>query len=1040
MITFRIKGKVREAETGSPLPGLFVKSYDKDLLFDDLLGSATTDEHGRFEIVCELSDFRDFFELRPDIYFKVFDSDRESLIHTTREAVRWGQGRLSEHAIDIPWEQLRERVEPAMELFGDDGTARDALGVGETLTVRARGLRPGRAHELVLSANGRRLFTSTLMADRYGEIDSTVLWPQIGLDDPNSERRFTPEEADARWQGTAFRLEVAIDEEPVLATECSITSSPRAPVVIASEEDGRLLNGFEAGTQPLRLTLYRLPFSGEARIFMVPRQHDWSVGDAFAPVTLTNGELAVRDVDLQEGVQQTIEFARAEELSPGAYDFIVRPLRYGFEEDELLAVLRTDIIGSRRVTGLVIRENFRGAKPVLGGCVNMIPISGRRVLESPYFRYGDAFTIDEDVWAGLDPGIVDAGNIGKMCALYVIQSKDAAGWGADTGLDHLPVLGGNVATIKRKVQAGCMNANATLVWPAANQPGEYDIVADFGNNTPDASLFVADHSYDTPLDIIDGYFVAGFRVVDDPGTMQDFAHAGEWSYDETVVAGLGLPGTVSVQDETGDYHSSTVPTLVNRDLRLKAHVFFPTDVAGITNPDQISATQADYPLIVIIHGNGHDYTSYDFLLQHFARNGFIAAAVDVRFFNGVTDVHGMAGQGRAEALFPHLEVISTRFGTHVQDNIGIMGHSRGGDGVVKAARINQQQALGHDINAVIALAPTDKYGAEVLGGAWAAPFFVLYGSRDGDETGAVETANYTVPQTGFAHYDRANGAVKSMCFVYRATHNGFITSNVDAPWDGDFIADMEPVATQQAFTKAYMNAFYRWHLMNESQWTGMFAGEWTPGSVSSTGARFYMQYQDTTTEIVDEFEGPVNWQASTIGGTVGHAGTLPVDPSEDKMSAAVITGLDAKSPHDTQGLKVEWNSAGDRLEFSIPTSHKDVSAFSVLSFRVTQKVDSALNPANQAQNFRVGLTDDSTPPRERFIRVSPFYEIPFPDHRPNHSHTKSALTTVRIPLKSYRVVCAGLPQVDLTDITKLTFLFADKATGEIEIDNIEFSD
>lgn len=1038
MITFRIKGKVREAETGSPLPGLFVKSYDKDLLFDDLLGSAITDDRGRFDIVCELSDFRDFFELRPDIYFKVFDSDQETLIHTTRDAVRWGQGRFSEHQIDIPWEKLRQRAEPAMELIGDDGTARDEFGVGEALTVRARGLRPGRAHDLVLAADGRRLFTSTLMADRYGEIDSTVLWPQIGLDDPNSEERFTPEEADARWQGTALRLEVMTGEEPVLATEFTITDSLRAPVVIASEEDGRLLNGFEVGTQPLRLTLYRLPFSGEARIFMVPRQHDWRVGDAFEPVTLNNGEPAVREVELREGVQQTIELARAEELSPGAYDFIVRPLRYGFEEDELLAVLRTDILGSRRFTGLVIREDFWRAKPVLGGCVNKIPISGRKVSGSPYFRYGDTFTIGEDVWAGLDPGIVDAGNIGKMCALYVIQSKDAAGWGADSSLSHLAVLGGNAATTKRKVQAGCMNANTTLVWPAANQLGEYDIVADFGNDTTDASLFVADHSYDTPLDIIDGYFVAGFRVVDDPGTMQDFAHAGNWNYDETDVAGLGLPGTVSVQDESSSYHSSTIPTLVARDLRLKAHVFFPADVAGVTNPDQISAAQADYPLIVIIHGNGHDYTTYDFLLERLAKNGFIAAAIDVRYFNGAADVHGMRGQGRAEALFPHLQVISNRFGAHVQNNIGIMGHSRGGDGVVKAARINQQQALGHNINAVIALAPTDQYGAEVLGGAWATPFFVLYGSRDGDIDGGIWTANYTVPQTGFAHYDRANGAAKSMCFVYRATHNGFITSNVDATWDGDVIANMEPVATQQAFTKAYMNAFYRWHLLNEPHWNGMFAGEWTPGSVSSTGAKSYIQYQDTTTDVVDEFEGPVNWQASTIGGTVGHAATLPVDPSEDKMSAAVIAGLDAKSPHDTQGLKVEWNNAGDKLEFSIPAPHKDVSAFSVLSFRVTQKVDSASNPANQVQNFRVGLLDGSA--QERFIRVSPFYEIPFPDHRPNHSHTKSAMMTVRIPLKSYRIVCAGLAQVDLTDITKLTFLFSDKATGEIEIDDIEFSD
>jgi dienelactone hydrolase len=642
------------------------------------------------------------------------------------------------------------------------------------------------------------------------------------------------------------------------------------------------------------------------------------------------------------------------------------------------------------------------------------------------------------VWAGLDPGIVDPGNVSKMCALYVIQSKDDPGW-MNNSLNHLPVLGGNANTTKHKLQAGCMNANKILVWPNAMQPGEYDIIADFGNNTPDANLFVPNDQYNTPLDIIDVYFVAGFRVVEDPGTMQDFANVGNWNYDETVVNGMGLQGTITVQDENNQYHSSGTPILVNRQVRMKAHVYFPADMPGVTDPAQISAVKPNYPLIVIIHGNGHNYTTYDFLLQHFARNGFIAASIDVRHLIGGVEAHGMGALGRANALFPHLNILNTKFGVKVQNNIGIMGHSRGGEAVIKAARLNQQQGLGNNINAVISLAPTDQYGTEVLGGLWTKPYFVLYGSRDGDINGDIWVAGYTVPMTGFAQYDRANanGSVKSMCFVYRATHNGFITDNHDAPWDGDLEANMEPPATQQTITKAYMNAFFRWHLKNEVQWDGMFKGEWAPGSVSSTGAKSYIQYHDTTVKTVDNFEGAVNWQASTIGGTVDHSNTLPVDPGEGKMSAAVIAGLDPKSPHDTQGMKIKWDNLNDKLMFSIPAAHKDISAFSILSFRVTQKVDSPDNPVNQSQNFRVSLKDGTN--NERAVRVSPFYDIPFPDHRPNHSVSKSAMTTIRIPLKSYTIVCAGQVQVNLQDITTVTFLFSEKGTGEIEIDEAEFS-
>lgn len=1038
MITIRIRGTVKEKETGIPLPGLIVESYDKNARLKDLVRSATTDTQGKFDIICELSDLKGFFEKTPEIHLRVFKGDGATLIYETKKPVRWKQGRMVEYEILLPWKDLRGSVKAELVLTGDDGKPREEFSVGESLMIQGRGLRPGYPHHFTLAMDGKVLFTSTLITNRYGEIQPTVLWPQMGLDDPTTEARFTPNEATERWNGAGFTLDILAGKETISIISFRISDTVRAPVVIVSEKDGRLLNGFELGEQPLFLTMSSLPFGGDTRIYMVSRQHDWQVGDAFQPVLLSNGEPAVRDVTLEDGgIQQTIEFASPESLLPGAYDFILRPLRYGFEEDELLAVFPGDIIGSRRTTGVVIREAFWTAKPVLGGCVNKIPISGRSLSGAPYFRYGDTFTIGEDVWAGLDPGIVDPNNLSKMCALYVIPSKDTAGW-MNSSLNHLPVLGGNANTIKRKLQPGCMNANKTLIWPNVALPGEYDIIADFGNNTPDASLFVADDAYNTPLDIIDGYFVAGFRVVRDPGTMQDFTYAGNWNYDETVVNAMGLHGTVTVQDEAGSYHGSSTPSIVNRQLRMKAHVFFPADMPGVTDPAQISTGQADYPLIVTIHGNGHDYTNYDFLLEHFARNGFIAASIDVRFFTGAADVHGMSGQGRAEALFHHLTIINTRFAAKVQNNVGIMGHSRGGEAVVKAVRINQQQGHGYNINAVISLAPTDQYGTEVLAGPfWSKPYFVLYGSRDGDIDGGIWTSGYTVPQTGFALYDRTNGSKKSMCFVYRATHNGFITGNDDAPWDGDVIANMEPVATQQAFTKAYMNAFYRWHLKNEPQWEGIFAGEWTPASVSTTGARFSIQYQDTTTKVVDNFEGLVNWQASTIGGTVSHGGTLPVNPEEGKMSAAVIAGLDPKAPHDTQGFKVRWNNAGDALIFSIPPADKNVSGFSVLSFRVTQKVDSADNPSNQSQDFRVALRDGSN--NERAVRVSPFYDILFPDYRPNHAHSKSAMRIVRIPLKSYEIVCAGIPQVDLGDITTLTLLFSERATGEIEIDDVEFS-
>jgi hypothetical protein len=71
-------------------------------------------------------------------------------------------------------------------------------------------------------------------------------------------------------------------------------------------------------------------------------------------------------------------------------------------------------------------------------------------------------------------------------------------------LYHLSLLGGNATVQKLKTQAGCINFNTRLLWPNAIVEGEYDIVADFGNNVPDAASFITDATFDPQLDIIDG--------------------------------------------------------------------------------------------------------------------------------------------------------------------------------------------------------------------------------------------------------------------------------------------------------------------------------------------------------------------------------------------------------------------------------------------------------------------------------------------------------------------------------------------------------
>jgi hypothetical protein len=753
-------------------------------------------------------------------------------------------------------------------------------------------------------------------------------------------------------------------------------------------------------------------FRGSARVFMVPRQHTWREGDAFTPHVLANGRPAMADTKVDERGRIRVRVAEAAELQPGAYDFIIRQMRYGYEDDEEFHLRANDLV-TRNLTGLVARGDFMARKAVRGGCSNTMPISGRSLAHAPYFVYGDTFQVGEDVYGALDPLALDPNLVGKMVALYVIQHKTPAQWNADTSLTNLAVLGGNAAVQKFLTQPGCINFNSRLLWPNANQVGDYDIVADFGNNTSDPVKFMPDAHYDMPTDICDGYFVPGFRVVNDPTTDTQFANAGTFTYDD---------GPVTVNDDFGQQVT----------LDRQAIVYFPADVPNATMPGQISVAQPNYPMLIIVHGNSTittSYLGYNYLLEHWAKNGFIAASVHSN--------PGMYATGRARVLFEHIGRLKLKFGASVQNNIGIMGHSRGGEAVVAALRINHNEALGNNFVAVVCQSPSDWILHETIQPQWAVPLQVIYGSMDGDISGGPPLPM----ETGFAIFDRASGAEKSMVFVYGAIHDRFNTVWGDGDMGSLGASDKAKVisaAAHQTIAQGYMTAFYRRHTHGETQWDGIFKGEWRPAAVDAAdggAVKTYHQYFGTTIRDVDDFLAPhtgISWQTSTIGAPVSDDGTLPAQPVDNDLWT-----LDANSPHQSSGLLCRWANNNEHLRFDLPGGQRDVSGFDVLSFRITQRNGSASNPAGMAQDLYVTLKSGDG--KSRSIRAAAFDEIPYPDQRSDTTKTKSAMRTVRIPMSSYKISVWQTQPVDLTDVVSVTFDFGVKPTGEIEVDNVEFS-
>jgi hypothetical protein len=89
---FRISGRIINQQTRQGVMGVRVEAWDKDLIFNNLVGSAMTDTEGTFRIEFSASYFQEcFLDRQPDLFFKIFRGD--ALIHSTEDAVLWNVDR-----------------------------------------------------------------------------------------------------------------------------------------------------------------------------------------------------------------------------------------------------------------------------------------------------------------------------------------------------------------------------------------------------------------------------------------------------------------------------------------------------------------------------------------------------------------------------------------------------------------------------------------------------------------------------------------------------------------------------------------------------------------------------------------------------------------------------------------------------------------------------------------------------------------------------------------------------------------------------------
>jgi hypothetical protein len=932
------------------------------------------------------------------------------------------------------------RVEHRIDLTNADGASLREFEVGESLLLEVHGLKALSPHEVtVLDDQGERVFTISLVSDRFGTLGPGVVWPDIGYGVPHKGGQYafdTEERAHAAMGGRGFTMLVTSRGERLSESKFRIARTLQRPRLFAATKSGELRRGVQLGTDGVHVCARRLPAGSLFDVYLVQSRHDWRPEDAFDPVRNPDGSETVQRVKVErETAGFNVLLWPRDFVRTGRYDIIARrvvPHEYRAEERRLRA---SDFVSDRKLTSLVVRDEIFHYKPVQAGCVMaMREMAGRRLAGSPYFEFTNNFPRGTDVWATLDPAGLMPAAIGKKVRYYTIAHKSAAQWAASSALVDVT---GNTKEIV--TTSSCINGNEALVWPNPQVPGKYDLVADFGNNNPNPAAFVADDSFDPPLDMIDGYFNVGFYVTDDPSVAGSFA-IGQTSFNAPAVTipAVGVWAPPAFGGILGNTPSGTL------SLPLIAEVRYPADAPGVDVA--VSAAKANYPVVVIMHGMHSaadpSFLGYNYLLDHLASHGYIAVSIDC---NAVNAIGGMQDT-RGQAMLAHLTLLQSKNagpgtfqGKIDMTKIGIMGHSRGGDGVVQAEILNQSQGLGWNIKAIVALAPTDFSG---IGPSpmnlVTSKFLCVYGANDGDVWGGTAPATqYT--GTGFRFYDRA-AVEKAMAFIYGATHNRF---NTQWGTEGKVDAASPKVLAavqHQTLLKGYMTAFMQAHLEGRAEQLDYFNGELKIPQAASL--EVFTQYRPVITLALDDFETKPALNQNSLGGAVSFA-NLDGAPEENPVST-----VDVNSPHQTRGLRLKWNNVAAKYVSEIPLigNAQDLSGWSFLSFRVSQKVLSAANLAGQLQDLYVRLTTAGGG-NSRAVRAGYFRPIPFP-YKPAYiagfdanedPNTKAAMSTVRIPLFAWTVKALNAPIVDLMQVESVSFELSAKNTGEIEIDDIMFT-
>jgi hypothetical protein len=509
----------------------------------------------------------------------------------------------------------------------------------------------------------------------------------------------------------------------------------------------------------------------------------------------------------------------------------------------------------------------------------------------------------------------------------------------------------------------------------------------------------------------------------------------------------------------------------------------------VTSPD-VTCRDTDNPDGTENTTNIRSYEGYDYLSTNLASHGYVVMSVSantvVSFDN--TFSYDAGANARSQILAASLDLlyrwnngegpvvpgddfhtVGTKLaGKMEMQRIGLMGHSRGGEGVTDFIRFNRLRPSGgriYNLQAVLALAPIDSQKQVPYGTNYA----TLLPACDGDVStlagaNAYERSKYARATDPFA---------KVQWYVQGADHNYFNTI-----WTNDDGAGYSGTGTgadvacgedkpssirlfpvdQRKVGVALMASFLRDYLGMEKAFDplvtgaapvppsgcpllrGVACGELVKTSYIAPAA----QRQDV---IRPEAVNPLGIDAA--GGAMSGTGFATYDwcnEDRDQITGSQIKGCPPNSVLPTpvsstnrsfgRQLTLAWNGPATLRARLIGTA-RDAARFGTLSLRTAvnwadarNPVSNGTNPASAMQDFDVVLLDRSG--RSASVRAARFGTALEPSLGSSRRHV--VLNGLRIPLSEF----AG---VDLGDLDAVELRFgAATPTGSIQLADVAFQE